>query len=137
MVTTDTGQTITGIKTFTTDVSANSGVYSGNNAFPLIVPDNSSAGSIQIRVGSQEYTSISLLKLNAVTVRVNAETFQYRDAEGQDYNVITEKNIPTKGLKYWTGTEANYTGLATKNADTLYRLTDTNTVYLGTIQLSN
>lgn len=45
--------------------------------------------------------------------------------------------VPTGSLKYWTGTEADYTAIATKNANTLYRLTDTNTVYLGTIQLSN
>lgn len=44
-------------------------------------------------------------------------------------------NIPTKGLKYWTGTEAAYTELGTKDADTLYRTTDTNKVYLGTIQI--
>lgn len=135
MVTTDTTQTITGVKTFTADVSTNSGVYSGNNTFPLIVPDNSSAGSIQIRVGSSEYSNTSLIKLNAKTIRVNAEAFQYRDAEGQNYNVITEKNIPTKGLKYWTGTEAAYTELTSKDADTLYRTTDTNKVYLGTIQI--
>lgn len=44
-------------------------------------------------------------------------------------------NLPTGNLKYWTGTEADYTGLATKDADTLYRTTDTNKVFLGTIQL--
>lgn len=43
---------------------------------------------------------------------------------------------PTGALKYWTGTEAEYTGLTTKDADTLYRTTDTNAVYLGTILLS-
>ena len=42
---------------------------------------------------------------------------------------------PTGALKYWTGTEAAYTELDTKDADTLYRTTDTNKVYLGTIQL--
>lgn len=41
----------------------------------------------------------------------------------------------TGTLKYWTGTEANYTAIETKNADTLYRTTDTNKVYLGTIQI--
>lgn len=50
-------------------------------------------------------------------------------------NIVTTKNIPTKGLKYWTGTEAAYTELGTKDADTLYRTTDTNKVYLGTIQI--
>lgn len=43
--------------------------------------------------------------------------------------------VPTGSLKYWTGTEANYTAIETKDADTLYRTTDTNKVFLGTIQL--
>lgn len=43
--------------------------------------------------------------------------------------------VPTGSLKYWTGTETDYTAIATKNADTLYRTTDTNKVYLGTIQI--
>lgn len=41
----------------------------------------------------------------------------------------------TGALKYWTGTEAEYTAISTKDPDTLYRTTDTNKVFLGTIQL--
>lgn len=54
-------------------------------------------------------------------------------------NMVTTENFlsvaPTGNLKYWTGTENDYTGLTTKDADTLYRTTDTNKVYLGTIQI--
>lgn len=53
----------------------------------------------------------------------------------QDGARFTFYNAETGNLKYWTGTEADYTGLATKDADTLYRTTDTNKVYLGTIQI--
>lgn len=53
--------------------------------------------------------------------------------------ILDAKNFstvaPTGNLKYWTGTEEAYTGITTKNADTLYRTTDTNKVYLGTIQI--
>ena len=58
----------------------------------------------------------------------------------QEYNNVDSGNIgdyvPTGQLKYWTGTEANYTAIEAKNADTLYKLTDTNKVYLGTIPLA-
>ena len=53
--------------------------------------------------------------------------------------VLDEENFssvaPTGNLKYWTGTEEQYTAIETKNADTLYRTTDTNKVYLGIIQI--
>lgn len=42
----------------------------------------------------------------------------------------------TGNLKYWTGTSTEYEALSTKDADTMYRLTDTNEVYLGTIPLT-
>lgn len=41
----------------------------------------------------------------------------------------------TGALKYWTGVETDYTAIETKDADTLYRTTDTNKVFLGTIQI--
>ena len=54
-------------------------------------------------------------------------------------NMVTTENFstvaPTGNLKYWTGTEAAYTELTSKDADTLYRTTDTNKVFLGTIQI--
>lgn len=54
-------------------------------------------------------------------------------------NMVTTENFssvaPTGNLKYWTGTETDYTGLESKDSDTLYRTTDTNKVYLGTIQI--
>lgn len=42
----------------------------------------------------------------------------------------------TGNLKYWTGTSTEYEALSTKDADTMYRLTDTNEVYLGSIKLT-
>lgn len=43
--------------------------------------------------------------------------------------------VPTGSLKYWAGVETDYTAIETKDADTLYRTTDTNKVFLGTIQI--
>lgn len=40
------------------------------------------------------------------------------------------------GLRYKTLTSTEYEALSTKDADTIYRLTDTNEVYLGTIPLT-
>lgn len=44
--------------------------------------------------------------------------------------------VVTTGLRYKTLTSTEYEALSTKDADTMYRLTDTNEVYLGTIPLT-
>ena len=44
--------------------------------------------------------------------------------------------VVTTGLRYKTLTSTKYEALSTKDADTLYRLTDTQQVYLGTIPLT-
>lgn len=44
--------------------------------------------------------------------------------------------VVTTGLRYKTLTSTKYAALSTKDADTMYRLTDTNEVYLGTIPLT-
>lgn len=44
--------------------------------------------------------------------------------------------VVTTGLRYKTLTSTEYEALSTKDADTMYRLTDTQQVYLGTIPLT-
>lgn len=44
--------------------------------------------------------------------------------------------VVTTGLRYKTLTSTEYEALSTPDADTMYRLTDTNEVYLGTIPLT-
>lgn len=44
--------------------------------------------------------------------------------------------VVTTGLRYKTLTSTEYEALSTKDPDTMYRLTDTNEVYLGTIPLT-
>lgn len=51
-------------------------------------------------------------------------------------NQGVEIGSSTGNLKYWTGTSTEYEAIATPNADTIYRLTDTNEVYLGSIKLT-
>lgn len=57
------------------------------------------------------------------------------NSTGGGITEIPQANAPTGALKYWTGAETAYTAIETKDADTLYRTTDTNKVYLGTIQI--
>lgn len=57
-----------------------------------------------------------------------------------DYTQLTNKpqingHELTGNLKYWTGTSSDYDGIANKDIDTLYRTTDTDEVYLGSIKL--
>lgn len=91
-------------------------------------------------------TTLGGIKANPITdedtqpVNIDPATgLLYTKAGGGNITSIDEENFSTVALtgnlKYWTGTEEAYTGITTKNADTLYRTTDTNKVYLGTIQI--
>lgn len=149
MVTTDTMQTITGGKTFTT--------LGVTTQFQLNVPirlrgNSKYQNAFSAQNGKQNKTlvigttSSSETKWEGLTVscqvrdasRPTQGVIQITDGTN-NYTVIDTGNFatlaPTGNLKYWTGTEEDYTGLAAKDADTLYRTTDTNKVYLGTIQL--
>lgn len=78
-------------------------------------------------------TKYPIIKVNNITKKIviGNDTFSITDNNGN--NIVTTNDIGN--LKYWTGTEAAYTELTSKDADTLYRTTDTNKVYLGTIQI--
>lgn len=150
MVTTDTNQTITEKKTFNADIVVNRCIRMSNDKGTAL--DLSQAN--RIVVGAQTAANLSQIFINAQEVRVssgnltnaqNSHIIQKADTtitigdsgdtitDGNGNNIVTTKDIGN--LKYWTGTEEAYTGIETKNADTLYRTTDTNKVYLGTIQI--
>ena len=146
MVTTDTNQIISGVKDFSALFKTNMGISlrgkitardSNDGINPTIIDYQNGSGNI-ILGEIEQYTHSSMMKNVGIEIRQNNTS---NDAglyahKGTDvYPLFDSSNIPTGALKYWTGTEADYTGLTTKNADTLYRLTDTNKVYLGTIQL--
>lgn len=158
MVTTDTVQNITGQKVFknsfvTSDGTATTGnrVLINNNRIDLISNSGVAAKidteGIDLRGGINSsglsLTSSSQLVSfgqNNTQMRIYASQLE-RYSNGSDNGaiILDAKNFssvaPTGSLKYWTGTEEAYTGIASKNADTLYRTTDTNKVYLGTIQI--
>lgn len=146
MVTTDTNQIISGVKDFSALFKTNKGISlrgsitardSNDGINPTIIDYKNGPGNI-ILGEIEQYTHSSMMKNVGIEIRQNNTS---NDAglyahKGTDvYPLFDSSNIPTGALKYWTGTETEYTGLTTKNADTLYRTTDTNKVYLGTIQL--
>ena len=158
MVTTDTAQTITGQKVFknsfvTSDGTATTGnrVLINNARIDLI--NNSGVAAIidpegiDLRGGInssgltiQSSSQLVTFGQNNTPMRIYANTLErYSNANDNGAIILDAKNFssvaPTGNLKYWTGTETDYTAIATKNADTLYRTTDTNKVYLGTIQI--
>lgn len=142
MVTTNTIQDITAIKTFVgTSPLRLRNTSIGKIATPFRLLQNSVFGN-KILIGDcpDEGMSISGLPV-AIAVPASDKTI-YKVANNDLSTfvpVLDKENFssvaPTGNLKYWTGTEEAYTAIGTKDADTLYRTTDTNKVYLGTIQI--
>ena len=158
MVTTDTVQNITGQKVFkNTFVSSDGTATTGNrvliyNSKIDLISNTGVAASIDTEginlrgginsSGLSLQSSYNLVSFgqNNTQMRIYASQLErYSDCNDNGAIILDAKNFstvaPTGNLKYWTGTEEAYTGLATKDADTLYRTTDTNKVYLGTIQI--
>lgn len=142
MVTTDTAQTITGMKTFDQNIvfSNNVSLTSQASTFTISLGDVLSPAqycNITIRDGGLKLIDNDNIGNNLSFItrgtywRVGGELRRY--INGTDYPYITTNDIGN--LKYWTGAEADYTAIETKDADTLYRTTDTNKVFLGTIQI--
>ena len=146
MVTTDTNQIISGVKDFSALFKINKGISlrgsitardSIDGINPTIIDYKNGDGNI-ILGEIEQYTHSSMMKNVGIEIRQNNisnDAGLYAHKGTDVYPLFDSSNIPTGALKYWTGTETEYTGLTTKNADTLYRTTDTNKVYLGTIQL--
>lgn len=150
MVTTDTNQTITGSKTFsalgvTTQFQLGVPIkLRGNNQYQNAFSAQNGRNNKTLVIGT---TSPSETKWEGLTISC-AQRDTSRPTQGviqitdgtNSYTVIDTGNFatsaPTGNLKYWTGTETEYTAITTKDPDTLYRTTDTSKVYLGDIQLS-
>lgn len=158
VVTTDTAQTITGQKVFknsfvSSDATATTGnrVTITNNKITLSPNAGNNAvldsDKLELRGGldNSGLTILSSSGLSIIGQQNNpmyiyaSQLERYSSSRDSGAIILDAKNFssvaPTGNLKYWTGTEANYTAIETKNADTLYRTTDTNKVFLGTIQL--
>lgn len=146
MVTTDTNQTITGIKTFPAYTKFNDTIqFTGSlcriqNEYGNVLFLDDRVGNT-IQVGEEGRTTI----LSNTVQNGSGKKFLVQGSitSGSDNLVISEtadgiqiaSTNNTGTLKYWTGAEPDYTAIETKDADTLYRTTDTNKVFLGTIQI--
>ena len=125
MVTTNTEQTITGRK-FINDLQVSgAGGIKDDRGVPFIQTSQID-GVWNWVLGSNDSANFK-------------DIYVRRNTSGEHINIDSgniSSYVPTGLLKYWTGTETDYTAIETKDADTLYKLTDTNKVYLGTIPLA-
>ena len=129
MVTTNTNQTISGNKTFTGNIFS---IQPGGYQTFQTTTSNVYIGTSNSGVST--YAQVNLITSESGNIRVLRG-----GASGTPSTVLDTGNFstssPTGNLKYWTGIETDYTAISTKDPDTLYRTTDTNKVFLGTIQL--
>lgn len=106
-----------------------------------------SSPSAQIYTTINTYQDGTLERTNEITI-INVSSGQfgignydtqlrlYSSDEIQAEVDLGVTKVVTTGLRYKTLTSTEYEALSTKDADTMYRLTDTNEVYLGTIPLT-
>lgn len=83
--------------------------------------------------------SITIIKVSSGQFSVGNSNTQLRLHSSDEIQAEIDLGVPkvvTTGLRYKTLTSTEYEALSTKDADTMYRLTDTNEVYLGTIPLT-
>lgn len=160
MLTTDTAQDITGQKVFKNTFASSDGTATTGNRVTIsnckiyLTPNVGSGSelddsslklrggidgggfSIQAGVG----TGVTVLGQKAREIRMYGTYVHYADNGNAIGTMLDTGNFatlaPTGALKYWTGVETDYTAIETKDADTLYRTTDTNKVFLGEISLT-
>ena len=83
--------------------------------------------------------SITIINVSSGQFSVGNSNTQLRLHSSDEIQAEIDLGVPkvvTTGLRYKTLTSTEYEALSTKDADTMYRLTDTNEVYLGTIPLT-
>ena len=141
MVTTDTDQTITGNKTFDNLIVDATGTGQANVLRATV--STSSTGRVignVLTCNTDVVTYANTLNIGSSFDIISIGAANATITDGNDNTFLTTGNFatvaPTGALKYWTGTETEYTAITTKDPDTLYRTTDTSKVYLGDIQLS-
>lgn len=121
--------------------------YYKNIELKSVSSATSSEPSAQIYTNINTYQDGTLEQTNHKTIiNVTSEQFwignfdtQLRLYSSDEIQAEVDLGVPkvvTTGLRYKTLTSTEYEALSTKDADTMYRLTDTNEVYLGTIPLT-
>lgn len=107
----------------------------------------SSEPSAQIYANINTYQDGTLEQRNGITIinvssghftvgNSNTQLRLHSSDEIQAEVALGVTKVVTTGLRYKTLTSTEYEALSTPDADTMYRLTDTNEVYLGTIPLT-
>lgn len=90
--------------------------------------------------GTLERTeSEPIVTVSSLLFSIGSPNTQLRLCSSDEIQAEVDLGVPkvvTTGLRYKTLTSTEYEALSTKDADTMYRLTDTNEVYLGTIPLT-
>lgn len=87
----------------------------------------------------EQRDSKSIIRVSSVGFVIGNSDTQLRLDSSDEIQAEVGLGVPkvvTTGLRYKTLTSTEYEALSTKDADTMYRLTDTNEVYLGTIPLT-
>lgn len=107
----------------------------------------SSEPSAQIYANINTYQDGTLTQTNKVTI-INVSSGQFSIGNDDTQLKLSSSDeiqasiglgvtkVVTTGLRYKTLTSTEYEALSTPDADTMYRLTDTQQVYLGTIPLT-
>lgn len=121
--------------------------YHKNIELRSVSSTTSSDLSAQINANVNTYQDGTLEQTNSETIVVvgagefwignyDTQLRLYSSDEIQAEVGLGVTKVVTTGLRYKTLTSAEYEALSTKDPDTMYRLTDTNEVYLGTIPLT-
>lgn len=87
----------------------------------------------------EQRESETIINVSSGQFRIGNDDRQLRLFSSGEIQAEVDFGVPkvvTTGLRYKTLTSTEYEALSTKDADTMYRLTDTNEVYLGTIPLT-
>jgi hypothetical protein len=87
----------------------------------------------------EQRESRTIITVSSVELGIGHPDTQLRLYSSDEIQAVVDLGVTkvvTTGLRYKTLTSTEYEALSTKDADTMYRLTDTNEVYLGTIPLT-
>lgn len=113
--------------------SVSSASISGPSALIEAYVNTYQDGTLERREG------VTIIHVSSGQFSIGNNRTQLRLCSSDEIQAEVDLGVPkvvTTGLRYKTLTSTEYEALSTKDADTMYRLTDTNEVYLGTIPLT-
>lgn len=113
--------------------SASSASLSGRHAVIEAYENTYQDGTLERREG------VTIIHVSSGQFSIGNNRTQLRLCSSDEIQAEVDLGVTkvvTTGLRYKTLTRTEYEALSTKDADTMYRLTDTNEVYLGSIPLT-